>query len=164
MNIWRELGTPEHPLSDERTRRIREGTRLGKAAVEVFGGQSDAVVLSNAINKASAVALIQGLSLDGLSGLCLGVRAGRLDLDISKRNSDGYKIEDNHEVEQIEFARSAGTYVAELAELYEGEDFMPVFQDALKVAKNGTSTFYQAADFLGYAFGMHDLSVQGVRL
>jgi hypothetical protein len=162
INAWSELGTPQHPLSDERTRRIRQGTRLGKAAVEVFSSQPDAVVLSNAIHKVSAV--IPDLSLDGLSGLCLGVRAGRLDLDISKRNSEGYRIGDNHEVGQIEFARSAGTYAAQLAELYEGKDFMPVFQDALVLAENGNSTLYQAADFLGYTFGMHDMSVEGVRL
>ncbi len=158
MNVWQELGTPQNSLSEERTRRVRQGARFGKAAVDIFTGQSDPIVLSSAIHKVSTV--IQ-LTPDHLSGLCVGVRAARFDLDLSERDSDGYWIDDDHEIEQIEFARVAGAHAAELNE---GQGSVSAFQDALKVAENGASSFYQAADFLGYTFGIHDLEVQGVRL
>jgi len=159
MNVWQELGTPDYPLNEERTDRIRQGARLGMTAVELFGDQSDAAVLAHAIHKVSTV--IQ-LSPDGITGLCVGVRAGRLDLDLSQRDSDGYWIDDDHEVEQVEFAKITGAYDAAFSK---GKDSVSLFQDALKTAENGASPFYQAADFLGYTFGIHyDLQLQGVGL
>src|ERR1700691_2538878 len=143
MYIFHELATPRNPLNDERIWQVKQGARLGKTAVELFGDQSDAAAMSSAIHRLSTV--LQ-LSPDGLTGLAAGVRAGRLEQDISTRGSEGFLITDYQELQQVDSAWKTGVRVARANQR---AGFEPVFAAALTLSMQGELPFYQAADFLG---------------
>ena len=157
INIFEELDTPDHSLTGERTERVLRGAWLGKTAVEVFDGYSDAGVLYGAIKKLAII----GLNPDELVGMCAGVRAARFGQYTDFMGSEGYRITDPTEVDQIRSAKYAGLHAAELNE---GRAFLPILTDTLAVAQTGGSSFHQAADFLGITLGMQEAQLQGVRL
>lgn len=159
LNVFDELDMPDNRLTQERSERVLQGAKLGKAAVEVFDGYSDVGVLYGAVRKLAVL----NLKPDVWVGMCAGVRAARFGEPADWMCSEGesFRITNPTEVEQIQSAKIAGMHVAELNE---DKDFLSILTDTLSVANSGASTFQQASDFLGITLGMQEVQLQGVRL